>query len=141
VIPVRQTKNGDDANCYAACLASIFEVSLEEVPQPTSDDCTFEAWQRYNARIESQFLAPRGFRTAEFGALTGDTGELAKPRGYSILTVESFGFAGAHAVVCFDGEVVWNPLPGGETPGAAPICWTIFVALDPARLERNINHG
>src|SRR5690242_11331563 len=59
--PVFQTRNGDpEGNCFAACVASILECSIEELPD-LHDLPEGENWLEW---FNTQ-LAPRGFAVAE----------------------------------------------------------------------------
>ena len=51
---VMQTKFGDDGNCFAACLASILELELDQVPD--YDGRTDSGWWRkYNIWLTKEF--------------------------------------------------------------------------------------
>lgn len=56
--PVFQTKRGLGGNCLAACLASIFEVPLESIPDLAPPEC-FTDWT-VQARLRRQWLRERG---------------------------------------------------------------------------------
>jgi len=56
VIPVHQTKFGVGGNCFAACLASLFEVPLESMPD-FCESGTNDGWWR-SVRM---WLAGRGY--------------------------------------------------------------------------------
>ena len=126
--PVEQTKfSYPDGNCFAACVASILELSLDEVPDFRGDDW-FEQWQ--------EWLAARNLYLVYLG-LPGY--ESWKPKGYSIAN----GLCGGvrHALVCYDGEVVWNPHPRRDEWNGAIEDVTLFVALDPSRTARPASYN
>ena len=100
MIPVDQTIfDNHYGNCWAACLASIFEVPLESVPWPNGNDDDF--WPTYHAWLNE--------RNATVISLTrGDW----TPSGYAIGGVMSPRFEGTeHAVVVFKDRVVHDPHP------------------------------
>jgi hypothetical protein len=47
MIPIKQTKFGDEGNCFAACIASLLECDINCVPFLGKD----ENWDEYNARL------------------------------------------------------------------------------------------
>lgn len=53
-----QTKRGLGGNCLAACLASIFEVPLESIPDLAPPEC-FTDWT-VQAKLRREWLATRG---------------------------------------------------------------------------------
>jgi len=44
-----QTKYGEDGNCFAACVASLLEVSIDEVPWLKEP----ENWEDYSLRLNN----------------------------------------------------------------------------------------
>ena len=122
--PVEQTKlSYPDGNCFAACLASVLEVALEEVPCFHGD-----GWlDRYN-----EWLAPRNLVLINLTYASAE-GEPWYPAGYSLLAAKSPRGDWLHAVVCLDGEVVWDPHPQREMGIGERKEWTIFYVRDPAQ--------
>jgi hypothetical protein len=103
--------------CYAACIASILEMPLEDVcrPMKTSEQ-EFDGWlierNLYPVRIPIEEATPWA------------------PPGYIML----WGIAAddyVHCVVCFDGEVVWNPDDEGTGKLVRPLGWIMLCVLDP----------
>ncbi len=99
--PVDQTTYGrHDGNCFSACLASILEISIEEVPLflgPYWDD--FLPW-----------LKDRGLWASLYRRSEGHV-----PPGYSIAGGPSKRFAGKmHACVAYNGMVVHDPHPSRD---------------------------
>lgn len=89
--PVIQTVHGPKGNCFEACVASIVECELEEVPELVGDN-----W----ADILRSWLKSRGW-TALF---------YRRPRskGYAIVSQKSpIGYV--HAVVYLDGKIIHDP--------------------------------
>ena len=103
--PVEQTILAPpEGNCFAACVASILEVGIDDVPNYV-DGLWFHRWQNWLARQhglvlfsqESNLLRP------------------PPPGRHVIVGVESPRFAGKmHAVVGLDGAIVWDPHPDPE---------------------------
>lgn len=56
--PVFQTKRGLGGNCLAACLATIFEVSLESMPDLAPPEC-FADWT-VQSKLKRQWLSGHG---------------------------------------------------------------------------------
>ncbi len=122
MIPVEQTILAPpDGNCFAACVASIFEVPIEAVPSIPEPHWwpAVEAW-----------LAPRGLSVLHFAVKPDDD---YRPPGYAIMHTDSPGGGCLHALVAKDGVVVWNPHPL-RALGHGPVRgWTLFAILDPAK--------
>lgn len=131
--PVMQTKYGyPDGNCFAACIASLLELSLDEVPAISSaDDDYWQQWQTW--------LAPRGLMMISWPCQV-EAGPTMVPEGYALLATqppdvdrgnapEAVGVG--HSVVVFNGEVVHDPHPFKDL--GKWVEWTAFMALDPAR--------
>jgi len=131
VTSVFQTRFGEDGNCLAACIASICEVPLDDVPQPTREElASVEQWHLYLVRLHEGFLWARGVYLLPVSYLT-NTAQSVAPMGYSILTGRSPRTGGYHSVVCFDGEVVHDPHPQGKGELGEWHNWQVFVSLDP----------
>lgn len=127
MIPVNQTRVADDidgGNCFPACIASIFELHLEAVPdiKPGSPEWT-QDW--------AKFLGGMGLYMLEVASNDPNW----KPVGYTI------GIVGTqtgtpHAVVCLDGAVVHNPDALGTEASATEVDYhMMFVVLNPAKLN------
>ena len=113
-------------NCLAACMASVLELSLDEVPNPTGSDW-IDVW--------IVWLRPRGFGLTLVGCPDEpDQMELFKARympGYTILTGQSPRGDWLHAVVARDGEIVWDPSPQREMGLGKWVDVAAFQVLDP----------
>ncbi len=123
--PVYQTVLAPpDGNCFAACVASILEMSIEDVPNYTADDW-YERWQEWFAQLNLTLVTwPH----------SGDEGWM--PKGYTILGSRPPGCSFGHASVALDGKPVWNPFPGyGKRIGdiGEYSHWTLFAVLDPSK--------
>jgi len=101
VRPVDQTTYGfDDGNCLSACLASILEISIEEIPTFLGSDGQLRL---------ARWLADRGLAASIYQHGT------YVPPGYAIAAGPSKRFAGRlHACVAYDGRVVHDPHPSRE---------------------------
>jgi hypothetical protein len=115
--PVLQTRHGPGGNCYAACVASILETSLDDVPDLCGDAQWGEklrAWCRAR-RVTVRFLpgnapAPQGWAIAGVRVLTGSI----------------------HAVVCLNGRIVHDPSPRPLTTPQSPVrLWTLLESEPP----------
>lgn len=150
MIPVWQTvtrspddHDGPPGNCFAACLASLLEISIDEVPQPTiSDRGVWSAPGGYWERIAT-FLHKRGLHMVEIDR------DLSKQNEYSSAAyLESPGLLWIatgfsprgnflHSVVCRDLEIVHDPHPD-RTGIEGVIKAAYLVPLDPARWAREV---
>jgi hypothetical protein len=132
--PVEQTRlSGTDGNCFAACLASLFEVALDEVPQATPqelDKHNDDGWLQYTERLNQEFLLPRGFYIVTFKY------DGWKPRGYALLAAQSPRHDGLHSVVCLDGEIVYDPHPRRDMGVGEWKEWDVLMVADPMQAMR-----
>ena len=98
--PVTQTRTGRVGNCFAACLASIFETPLPELGLAGRDPA-------YDGNVD-KWLAKRGYRYTQVPA------EGLAPVGYH--TIEGISpRGGMHATVGLNGKMVWDPHPNDGT--------------------------
>ena len=140
---VLQTRTGvPDGNCTAACLASIFEVPLDKVPDPRwpadipwregqdkgQDKITPRAKLAVEKRgqVFQDFLARYGLYSINVktdgpgGFLLGYTmGVVTNPRGLP------------HAVVCYNGKIEWDPNPLQDSYDVPVEVYEVFVLRDP----------
>lgn len=121
MIPVEQTYLAPpEGNCFAACVASILELGINDVPNYHSEEW-FQQW--------NEWLKPRGLMLLTFAIQPGNTW---RPAGFSIIGAKSPRGDWIHAVVARDGQVVWDPHPQRDMGLGEWVDWTIFQALDPA---------
>lgn len=97
--PVDQTTYGvNDGNCFSACVASILEIPIDEVPRFHGPSVDFLQW-----------LAPQGLSATHY-----KSGNYVPP-GFAIAAGPSLRFAGRlHACVAYDGAIVHDPHPSRE---------------------------
>ncbi len=110
---VVQTRTGADGNCLNACVASILELPLSEVPEFGGD------W----LEDLNDFLSERGlsYRRVPMHA---------KPSGWS--TIEGVSpRGGLHACVAHDGELVWDPHPIEDGTGQGLVEPRYYGLLEP----------
>lgn len=125
--PVKQTIIGDNGNCLQACVASLFELELEEVPHFISygDDWWF---------VYKDFLAERNI-TVTYSFNFVPVGS------YYIASVKSPRFKdGTHAVICGpDGTIIHDPCPGVDdySINGKPIGYHWYNVADPGKMISN----
>lgn len=145
MIPVVQSIVGDgrdgrpNGDCFRACVASIFELPLDQVPhflEPQVSRWFLRAqeWLKQFALALDYDSHPAAARPPRY------------PRGWWIASVESELFPGSqHAVVMRGIEldtdeppwrVAWDPSPRPRTTPYVFRGATWFVALDPAAIAR-----
>lgn len=113
-------------NCFAACLASIFEITLEEVPHFIKEYPDIVWWDKFlewllaKKRFHALFLP---IEQKEQPLLEQDF----KPLGWSILLCSTVRNT-SHAIVCQDGNIIHNPYPTIIDRDTNPLVlgWVIF---------------
>jgi hypothetical protein len=119
VKPVDQTVFGPRGNCKAACVASVLEVALADVPE-----CDGGVWvQRH-----MDWLAARNLTLLHIPA---NGGRFYVP-GCHLLIAKSPRNDGYHCVVVRDGEIVHDPHPERHLGVGEWLTYGLFVALDPS---------
>ena len=61
--PLMQTRFGKEGNCFAACVASVLEVSIDEVPWLEDP----ENWQDYSTRLNNYLKERHDLKLFAFG--------------------------------------------------------------------------
>lgn len=152
--PVNQTTFGgwdkpqeERGDCFAACVASIFEIPLEAAFQLTEiadrNDVDGDIWwAEFNA-----WLAPLGLGAMLINYEGAPVPHTEMP-GYYLATVNSTTLAegeGHHTVVGFQGKVVHNPNPNDSRNRSDPpeplynvLDVILFIPLDPSKIARLI---
>ena len=118
--------NGDWGDCHRACVASLLELPIEEVPH------CWDGYDGSSSEMEigrrndwmTEFLLSKGFILHSFYA---DGGEISldemidmfsdsNPGVYFLLSGES-ATGNDHAVICRNGVIEHNPTPGSDLVG------------------------
>jgi len=103
--PVMQTRFSEDGNCFEACIASILEIPLEEVPDLKECKDVYEWNKTINSWLKTKGLQYMELETKEYPFYFIESYHLIighKERGIY------------HAVVGLNGNVVHNPHPNTE---------------------------
>lgn len=112
MIPVYQTRTGATGNCFAACIASIFEIPLSKVPD-------FED-HRYLIQL-AEFLLPRDMMYIQVKPEDA-IAKLMFKFGKCWHTIEGISTRGGpHAVVGLNGKIFFDPHPGAKPPNLVKI--------------------
>jgi len=126
---IEQTRTGADGNCLNACIASILELPLKDVPE-FGDDWLMDLNDFLQARGLSYRRVPiDGAKPSGWGTIEG-----VSPRG------------GLHACVAFDGELVWDPHPISMRDGQGLVEPRYYGLIEPvlgvtgkeARMQRSL---
>ena len=119
MIPIHQTLFGSkEGNCFQACLASIFELSLEEVPHVMLKDDWEAALEDWLIQFDLYYIL------AEVSQCRAQNWW---PEGYHLISGKAGGGSGVyHSVVGYRGKMVWDPHPA--KPGLEEEeTWRIFA--------------
>lgn len=131
MIPVFQTdQTPESGNCTQACLASIFELPLADVPNAAP------LWAAGDAeggwKLINDFVAEYGMEMWQFEV---DGEHTWRPPGYWIGTIRQPDDV-LHAVV-FEGEdFVFCPSRGAERPEGELAYVNFLIVADPAKARR-----
>lgn len=129
--PVFQTRIGPvNGNCMAACLASIFEVAINDVPDlgAVMEEDGDEWWNTLDRFVRQYGLTMLLVKQLQTGQLKGwHMIWGASPRGIP------------HSVVGCNGKIIHDPHPEGGGLIEDPIKYeyVCFVALDPAKTRKD----
>lgn len=124
--PVMQTVTGARGNCFSACLASVFECPLEDVPNffDAADAAGTTWWEAVEA-----WLRPRGFAIITV-QLASD--QYAALQGWSIVWGKSErGFE--HSTVWHGGKMVHDPHPS-QSGIIKPLGVNLLYPIAPSTL-------
>ncbi len=114
-----------NGNCLQACIASILELSLSDVPNfVTHKDWVFAL---------VQFCEHLGLRPVFLDRRGGFVGKnMGYGQWYSVVSGQSPRGDYLHAVVAYDGEVIHDPYPSGGGKLLSIKDEIVFVAMNPA---------
>lgn len=127
MIPIHQTKFGNlQGNCFAACIASILEIPIEDVPNFCVDypeDWFFRA---------SDFVRDRYGYVFVMFLHNNSIGDTVSRMGYSIVGGKSPRGDFGHSVVYYSDRLAHDPHPSGDGIIGDPTDYILFVAINPA---------
>ena len=126
MIKVEQTIRGELGNCFGACVASIFELPVGDMPDYLQGIPDNPNW----LNVWREWLAKRNLGIVYTRFCCADC---VPPAGYSILTIGWKDSSIAHAVVCFNGEIVHDPVSGKLGADFTKYFWHVFTVLDPVK--------
>jgi hypothetical protein len=132
--PVMQTVTGRGGNCMAACLASILELAITDVPNffDLAPDEPGPWW-----KVVRDWLRPHGFGIITLGFEKAESWDELCLDGYHIVSGKSPRLEGAHhSTVWHRGRMVHDPHPD-QTGIPAPETIEMLYPLDPGRLLAN----
>lgn len=118
----------DRGDCFRACVASVFEMEIDDVPNFTDQ----EDWWRE----VQEWLRHMGLTAYNFPITNGDA---SWHIGYGIGSVQSPSYEDrGHAVVVKNGKIIHCPSVKYETDSHGPLKeLTIFAISNPARAKMN----
>lgn len=159
MIPVTQTRRGgpdvppaERGDCFDACLASILEVSIDQVHVPHVDDWWDEAQQAVMAHgYHLVYLAAGPAPARDIGGWLGPVYWIASVPSLNLGT-DAEGRAIPHSLVMRGVEIVHDPslgrrYPLGDAPEDLAIAEAILLvalepkAVDPAAAARRARRG
>lgn len=120
--PVKQTRMGVNGNCEACCIASILHAHLADVPQIEAHEGMKVYFRRLNAWMRDAY---------GIGYVCVPRGEHWRPSGWSVGGIQSdLGADFHHAVVCFNGVPVYDPLENPDNLERPVLYDSLFVVYD-----------
>lgn len=131
--PIQQTIfEPPHGNCLQACVASLLEVPLEEIPNFTDwmnwDDYDDNSWwTKYEDFMEQFGLQPIGI----------DPNGNWKPRGWHMIVGKSPRHDCDHVIVAYNGEPEHDPYPGGNCELQSKAAYEFFVVVNPCQGRLN----
>lgn len=137
--PVTQTVTGRQGNCYAACLASMFEIDIDEVPDfhrgVLQDMEQTEINRIWNLNVRWWLRDTFGMGVIVLTFTDAAQWENLWLQGYHIVSGTSPREAGLlHATVWHEGKMVHDPHP--EPQGTLDLqVIDMLYPLDPSKLK------
>lgn len=128
------TANNIYGNCWAACLASILELDIADVPEfdagdPDDLDGTW-------ARKTNRWLAQFGLAFLEYPSLPPESYLAMGMSVYHIITGPSPRNSGMHAVVGLNGKIVHDPHPSRAGLASGPWLHSVLVRTNMPPTEK-----
>lgn len=130
--PVMQTVTGRGGNCFAACLASILELPITDVPNffDLAPDEPGPWW-----KVVRDWLRPHGFGIITIAFEKAESWDELCLDGYHIVSGKSPRMEGAHhSTVWYRGRMVHDPHPD-QSGIPAPETLELLYPIDPGRLR------
>ena len=130
MIPIQQTRTGKGGNCFQACVASLLEMPLSDVPDfcnlyPKDWFLQFGSW-----------LKPRGMSAIMIKYDDkADLAEVLKDQ-YVLAGGKSAVRDIPHEVVWMNGEVMWDPAPEQKGLEGRPDDFIVITILNPAPINK-----
>lgn len=118
--------NGVEGNCMQACIASLFNIPLGDVPN-------FAAVKNW-FKVLNDFVKDRGFYIYERHS---QEGYLWIPRAYTLVAGQSSRGC-KHLVIYKNGVLFHDPHPSNEGIKTVEDIW-FLVPIDPAEFKREIH--
>ena len=119
--PVKQTLDGPrEGNCLQACIASLFEMPLEDVPHFVLKGDWVKTLDNWLAQFDLQSV------DIDLEYMRQQGGDMWKPYGYHLICGKSPRTDCEHAVVGYGGKMVFDPHWDGEGLEIEKT-WTLFV--------------
>lgn len=143
IVGVRQTRIGHPSgDCYRAAVATVLGYAIEDVPDI---HYALDRWTSAGAEKPPEEVAEVARVSLEWARWFRGIGlmpicveRLSIPEeiegGYGLVTigtVESASGPWHHAVVCLDGEIVWDPNPADLSFGRPVLYHEMLVVVDP----------
>jgi len=132
MIPIDQTicnfKTGD---CMRACVASVFEIPIEKVPNFMED-----GFDNYNSKLQ-RWCDKMGMRSLDLAFESQDIAKDCLENMYVIAVGRSprgTNDKERHGVVWKDGKIVHDPHPDKNGLDGMPTAFTVFIPINPASI-------
>jgi hypothetical protein len=113
-----------ETGCVQACVASLFEISLSEVPFFNP-----ECWEQEL----QEWLEPMGLTTINMTFPQERLFDIDLPFGYTLAAIPAkhpgFPPDWKHCVICYNGHIVWCPLFGEQNGTERAQEYTIIYPL------------
>lgn len=135
--PVKQTKFGMEGNCFAACLASILEMNLEDLPDLMPHDKITNVEQE---KILNKWLEPFGLFYKEIRCHESMLSEYFPGIYHTIIGSSprlDHNKDLSHVVVGLEGKMVHDPHPDNKAP-LGLLSYGIFIAKDAGDFMRKV---